>query len=224
MKTGDHSRDGAEPRPGVFAMPRGHTLDLRWNALLSEFRRSGLTQAAFCERRGISIHSFRKHLYRLPAPKPSPANPLPCDPAARSFLPVTVLPDPLPATSAARQPLELLLGNGRRIAVTPGFDPHTLRQLIALVEEPTCWTERPVGSTSPKIRPTCGRASTASPHWWQVPRARSPFRSPLRLHQQATRSHQDPVLGPRWPGRLGQEARARLPPSFRLYRNWRTPQ
>ena len=118
-------------------MPRGHTLDLRWNALLSEFRRSGLTQAAFCERRGISIHSFRKHLYRVPAPKPSPANPLPCDPAAH-FLPVTVLPDPLPATSAARQPLELLLGNGRRIAVAPGFDPHTLRQLIALVEGPTC--------------------------------------------------------------------------------------
>ena len=44
-------------------MPRGHVLDLRWNALLREFRRSGLTQAAFCERREISIHSFRKHLY-----------------------------------------------------------------------------------------------------------------------------------------------------------------
>ena len=122
-------------------MPRGHVLDLRWNALLSEFRRSGLTQAEFCERRGISIHSFRKHLYRVPAPKPTPANPLPANPAT-DFLPVTVLPDPIPAaaTSAAasRQPLELLLGNGRRIAVAPGFDPHTLRQLIATVEEPPC--------------------------------------------------------------------------------------
>ena len=117
-------------------MPRGHTLDLRWNALLSEFRRSGLTQAAFCERRGISIHSFRKHLYRVPTPKPSPANPSPD--ATTHFLPVTVLPDPIPATSAAPQPLELLLGNGRRIAVAPGFDPHTLRQLIAVVEEPPC--------------------------------------------------------------------------------------
>jgi hypothetical protein len=108
-------------------MPRGHILDLRWNALLSEFRRSGLTQAEFCERRGISIHSFRKHLYRVAPPQPPP-----------HFLPVTILPDPIPATSAARQPLELLLGNGRRIAVAPGFDPQTLRQLIAVVEEPSC--------------------------------------------------------------------------------------
>jgi hypothetical protein len=122
-------------------MPRGHILDLRWNALLGEFRRSGLTQAEFCERRGISIHSFRKHLYRVPAPKPNPASPLPADRAAH-FLPVTVLPDPIPATTAAStaapQPLELLLGNGRRIAIAPGFDPHTLRQLIAVVEERPC--------------------------------------------------------------------------------------
>ena len=47
-------------------MPRGHTLDLRWNALLNDFRRSGLTHAEFCLRRGISIHSFRKRLYRVP--------------------------------------------------------------------------------------------------------------------------------------------------------------
>ena len=118
-------------------MPRGHILDLRWNALLNEFRRSGLTQAEFCERRGISLHSFRKHLYRVPTSKPTPAN-QPSPTAAAYFLPVTVLPDPIPSTAAAGQPLELLLGNGRRIAVAPGFDPQTLRQLIAVVEEPPC--------------------------------------------------------------------------------------
>jgi hypothetical protein len=118
-------------------MPRGHILDLRWNALLNEFRRSGLTQAEFCERRGISIHSFRKRLYQASAPKPASANPLSSD-AAAHFLPVTVLPDPIPTTPACQQPLELLLGNGRRIAVAPGFDPQTLRQLIATVEEPPC--------------------------------------------------------------------------------------
>lgn len=122
-------------------MPRGHILDLRWNALLNEFRRSGLTQAEFCQRRGISIHSFRKHLYRVPASKPAPANHSSSD-AAAHFLPVTVLPDPIPGapTTAAPspQPLELLLGNGRRIAVAPGFDPHTLRQLIAVVEDRPC--------------------------------------------------------------------------------------
>jgi len=118
-------------------MPRGHILDLRWNALLKDFRRSGLTQAEFCQRRGISIHSFRKRLYQAPAPKPAPANPLSFD-AAAHFLPVTILPDPIHATAASRQPLELLLNNGRRIAVAPGFDPQTLRQLIAVVEERPC--------------------------------------------------------------------------------------
>jgi hypothetical protein len=119
-------------------MPRGRVLDLRWNALLNDFRRSGLTQAEFCAQRGISIHSFRKHLYRAPVPKPTPANPLSSDGTASGFLPVTILPDPIPTTAVSRQPLELCLSNGRRIAVAPGFDPQTLRQLIAVVEEPPC--------------------------------------------------------------------------------------
>ena len=119
-------------------MPRGHILDLRWNALLNDFRRSGLTQAEFCQRRGISIHSFRKHLYQAPTPKPTPANHLTSNTAPLHFHPITILPDPISATVASRQPLELLLDNGRRIAVAPGFDPHTLRQLIAVVEERPC--------------------------------------------------------------------------------------
>jgi hypothetical protein len=119
-------------------MPRGHILDLRWNALLNDFRRSGLTHAEFCQRRGISIHSFRKRLYQAPTPKPTTANLLPSEGVAPHFLPVTITPDPTPANPASRQPLELLLDNGRRIAVAPGFDPQTLRRLIATVEERPC--------------------------------------------------------------------------------------
>jgi hypothetical protein len=118
-------------------MPRGHILDLRWNALLNDFRRSGLTHAEFCQRRGISIHSFRKRLYQASTPKPTPANHTSSD-AAPHFLPVTILPDPIADTAASRQPLELLLNKGRRIAVAPGFDPQTLRQLIAVLEERPC--------------------------------------------------------------------------------------
>jgi hypothetical protein len=119
-------------------MPRGHTVDLRWNALLNDFRRRGLTQAEFCQRRGISLHSFRKRLYRVPAPKPTPANHLSSEGTAAHFLPVTILPDPIPATAASRETIALLPGNGRRIAVAPGFDTRTLRQLIAVLEEPPC--------------------------------------------------------------------------------------
>ena len=70
-------------------------------------------------------------------PKPTPANPRPAD-AAAHFVPVTILPDPIPATAPVPRPLELILTCGRRIAVAPGFDPQTLRQLIATVEERPC--------------------------------------------------------------------------------------
>jgi hypothetical protein len=117
---------------------RSHTIDLRWNALLNDFRRSGLTQAEFCRRRQVSLHSFRKHLYQ-----PRPSQPAPSDdrsPATTDhhFLPVTILPDPIPSITASRSHLELILSNGCRIAVAAGFDPQTLRRLIAVVEERPC--------------------------------------------------------------------------------------
>jgi hypothetical protein len=119
-------------------VPRTRTVDLRWNALLNDFRRSGLTQAEFCRRRQISLHSFRKHLYL-----PRPSQPAPGDdrsPATTDhyFLPVTILPDPIPSITASQPHLELILSNGRRIAVAPGFDPQTLRRLISVVEERPC--------------------------------------------------------------------------------------
>jgi hypothetical protein len=36
--------------------------DPRWNALLDDFRNSGLTHAEFCRRRGVPLHTFRKRL------------------------------------------------------------------------------------------------------------------------------------------------------------------
>jgi hypothetical protein len=119
-------------------MPRPHVLDLRWSALLNDFRRSGLTHAEFCRRREISIHSFRKRLYQARTPKPTPSVHLSAVSPAPDFIPVTILPDPIPTTAPGQQSLELILPNGRRIAVAPGFDPPTLRRLIAVVEDPTC--------------------------------------------------------------------------------------
>lgn len=45
-------------------MPRPRIVDLGWTATLNDFRRSGLTQAEFCRRRDLPLHTFRKHLYR----------------------------------------------------------------------------------------------------------------------------------------------------------------
>ncbi len=82
-------------------MSRSRTVDLRWNALLNDFRRSGLTQAEFCHRHQISLHSFRKHLY-----PPRPSQPAPSDDCSSAsvhhpFLPVTILPDPIPSATAS---------------------------------------------------------------------------------------------------------------------------
>ena len=116
-------------------MPRPRTVDLRWNAILNDFRRSGLTQAEFCRRRELSLHSFRKHLYR-PGSTPTASERPPA--ADHHFLPVTILPDPTPSLAASRSHLELILPTGHRIAVPLGFDHRTLRHLIAVVEGRPC--------------------------------------------------------------------------------------
>jgi hypothetical protein len=119
-------------------VPRSRTVDLRWNALLNDFRRSGLTQAEFCRRRQVSLHSFRKHLYQPRPSQPAPSDDRSAASAGHHFLPVTILPDPIPLITASGPHLELILSKGRRIAVTPGFDPRTLRRLIAVVEDRPC--------------------------------------------------------------------------------------
>ena len=119
-------------------MSRSRTIDLRWNALLNDFRRSGLTQAEFCRRRQISLHSFRKHLYQPLPSQPAPSDDRSSASADHHFLPVTILPDPILPITVAQPHLELILSQGRGIAVASGFDPQTLRRLIAVVEERPC--------------------------------------------------------------------------------------
>jgi hypothetical protein len=123
---------------GDHVVPRNRTVDLCWKSLLNEFRRSGLTQAEFCRRRQISLHSFRKHLYSPRPSRPAPSHDRPSAGADHPFVPVTILPDPTPSGAASSSHLELILSNGRRIAVAPGFDPRTLRHLIAVVEGHPC--------------------------------------------------------------------------------------
>jgi hypothetical protein len=118
-------------------MPRARIVDLRWRAILHDFRRSGLTHAEFCGRHDLSIHSFRKHLYAA-IPKPAPTVEPSVSASRSDFVPVTILPDPPPAVAAAPRALEVILENGRRIAVAAGFDPQTLRRLIAVVEDRPC--------------------------------------------------------------------------------------
>ena len=111
-------------------MPRRYDDPIPWRQVFDDQRRSGLTQAEFCRRLGLSLHAFRKHLY---ATSPAPAAPGPAD--RTGLVPVTLVADPVaPGSSPAADPLVLILDARRRIAVAPGFDADTLRRLIGAIE------------------------------------------------------------------------------------------
>ncbi len=84
-------------------------------AVLSAYRRSGLSQRAFAARRGLSLSTFCRWL-RLDRSKA----------AAAAFLRVDV-----PALPAAE--FELVLADGRRLRVPPTFDPAVLRTLLEVL-------------------------------------------------------------------------------------------
>jgi hypothetical protein len=117
---------------------QSHTVNSRWNAIVSDFRRSGLTQAEFCRQRNISLASFRYYFYKPRSSKPAPSDARTSASSDHHFLPVTILPDPILSSTTAQPHFELILSNGRRIAVAPGFDSQTFRRLIAVVEERAC--------------------------------------------------------------------------------------
>jgi hypothetical protein len=96
------------------------------------------TQAEFCRRRHISLHSFRKHLDQPLSSDSVPSDGRSSASADHHFLPVTIFADPITSCPASGPHLERILSNGRRIAVALGFDPQTLRRLIAVVEERPC--------------------------------------------------------------------------------------
>ena|SRR5579872_1746176 len=112
-----------------------------WPNLIAQWRLSGLTQAAFCTRRGLSLPSFRYHLYKPSRRSGSPGPPpVTASNGTPLFLPVVCSPAPQPGRLVDRStaPIEVILADGLRIAVTPGFDPQTLRRVVDALRRPPC--------------------------------------------------------------------------------------
>jgi hypothetical protein len=122
-----------------------------WAEIIRQFRQSRLSQPAFCRQRGIAPGVLKNWLYKPPyrqaieqqlQSRTAPATtPNPRRQPAR-FVPLTLTaaatamtPIPHDGAHALAVRLEVRLGSGRAIAVAPGFDPDTLRRLIALLEE-----------------------------------------------------------------------------------------
>jgi hypothetical protein len=98
----------------------------RWQAIIDEFRRSGLKQAEFCRQRDLSLQTFRKYLYG--------SRPVATSNPVVEFLPVTSPTTPIEDPQPRTDLLVLILADGRRVAVAPGFDSQTLKRLIETIE------------------------------------------------------------------------------------------
>jgi transposase-like protein len=105
--------------------PRDPRKERQWRDWFDRWQRSGLSVRAFCERHHLaqpSFYAWRRKLQRRAAPA--------------TFLPVQVVGDEPTARAPA---LEVVLTNGRGLRIGAGFDPATLRQLLAILEEkPSC--------------------------------------------------------------------------------------
>ena len=85
-----------------------------WGEQVAAQENSGLTVKRFCQRQGVSEHSFYAWRKRLRAQKP----------ALRFAL---VEPVPQPASAA---PLELVLASGERLLISPGVDASMVRAVL----------------------------------------------------------------------------------------------
>lgn len=119
-----------------------------WRRILRQWRRSGLGVRPFCALHQLTeplFYAWRRTIHQRDQEAKRPANARSRQPSGKraatanhdvqealpTFVPVTVsLPSPA---------LELVLGQGRVLRVPDGFEPATLRQLLAILEEaPPC--------------------------------------------------------------------------------------
>jgi hypothetical protein len=124
-----------------------------WAALIDEWRRSGLSLPAFCQRHGLSRGTMQNWVYkpalrhavdearraaRPPAVAPVRADgPPPPDPSP-AFLPVRIVEVAAGHDVPDRSGVEIVLGAGRRVVVAAGFDSETLRRVLAVLEGRPC--------------------------------------------------------------------------------------
>lgn len=115
-----------------------------WRRLLGQWRRSGRTGRDFCAERGLSEPSFyawRREIARRDQARAAAAATAgagtatrpPDDAGAPAFRQLTI------AGGVTRPPaIDVVVGAPRRLRVRAGFDADLLRQLLAVLEEPSC--------------------------------------------------------------------------------------
>ncbi|MHB1424881.1 MAG: IS66 family insertion sequence element accessory protein TnpA [Gemmataceae bacterium] len=103
--------------------PRDPRKEQHWRRLIQLWNNSGLTVRAFCAPHHItqtSFYAWRRELQQRDA---------------TAFVPVHVATNDQPARVTPIPTIEVVLASGQCVRVTPGFDPATLRQLLAVLQE-----------------------------------------------------------------------------------------
>ena len=105
-------------------MAHGRARDPRkeqhWRRFIELWRHSGMSVRAFCDRHHLlasRFYAWRRTLHQRDA---------------AAFVPVQVVPELEPARARC---FEVVLGSGRCVRIPGGFDPATLRELLAVLEE-----------------------------------------------------------------------------------------
>jgi hypothetical protein len=132
----------ASARPFLFSSPR-QGRRAHWQTVLEEFRRSGMSQAEFCRRRGIppgTLSCWKHKLTRASGrgSRPAAGAPVPARPA---FVPVQLTAAPPPSGTLPRGgvtaeggALEIVLARSRRVRVRGRIDVQWLGQVIRTLE------------------------------------------------------------------------------------------
>jgi len=113
-------------------MRRGESVRARfWRELIADWERSGQTQAAFCQARGVkqgTLAWWRRQLRRASAGATSPREPVGRGKRAAGFIemPLTAFP--------ARPAYEIVLSGGRIVRVPEHFEAEAVSRLVRAVE------------------------------------------------------------------------------------------
>ena len=107
--------------------PRDRVREQVWQERIGRWRRGTLTVEEFCARHGLSESAFRYWQRTITERNLETVDQTP------AFVQVGVTNN-LPTTRS----LEVVLGCGRVVRVPAGFDAQTLRQLLAVLEVPSC--------------------------------------------------------------------------------------
>jgi hypothetical protein len=121
-----------------------------WASLIGHWRASGLSLPDFCSQHGLKRGTMQNWVYKTPLKQAveearrqarSAGTPhldqLPPPALSPAFLPIRIAELAAPPVPD-RAGVEVVLGPGRRIVITAGFDPETLRRVVAVLEGLPC--------------------------------------------------------------------------------------